>query len=203
MHYIKSLIPLFSCIAIAFIWIMMINNILEVEGQISTPVAKINASTNNHTQFLTHTDQDLGFRIDYPADWIKQTDQLPDNSAAIFYHPNEENVGVFIRFNQLNREDLHDIATTIKKDKTYRISNFSVNDSTTLGGLPAFKAIGIKFFEPTTPGEHGTSNKMMVIGTVSKNNQEFYGVEYQADRSNFEQYRPIIEQMINSFQIIK
>jgi PsbP len=204
--YIKSLIPLFTSITIAFIWTMIINNILEANGQITTAVTNVNASTNNLTQFLTYTDQDLGFQIDYPADWTKQTDQSSGNYVALFFPPNEQNVGLSVKFNELNREDLNDIASQLKKDKTYRITSFYQNDSTTLSGLPAVKAIGIKFFEPGMTekalGELGTSNKMMVIGTVSKNNQEFYRIEYQADKPTFEQYRPIVEQMIDSFRII-
>jgi hypothetical protein len=74
-----------------------------VDGQTvknATPVAKINSSSINLTQFLTYTDRDLGFQINYPIDWIKQTDQLFDNSAVIFYAPNEAGVGLFIKFNR-------------------------------------------------------------------------------------------------------
>jgi len=191
---------------IAFIWIMMSDNILEVEGQIAAPGSKVNGSTNNLTQFLTYTDEDLGFKINHPADWTKQTDQSSGNYVALFYPPNEQDVGLSVKFNEVNREDLGDIASELKQDKTYRISKFYQNDSTTLGGLPAVKAIGIKFFEPTITekalGDHGTSYKMMVIGTVSKNGQEFYGIEYQAEKSTFEQYRPIVEQMIDSFELL-
>ena len=174
----------------------MSDNILEVEGQIAAPGSKVNGSTNNLTQFLTYTDEDLGFKINHPADWTKQTDQSSGNYVALFYPPNEEGVGASVKFNEVNREDLNDIASQLKKDDTYRINNFYQNDNTTLGGLPAVKAIGIKFFED------GTSKKMMVIGTVSKNGQEFYGIEYQAEKSTFEQYRPIVEQMIDSFELL-
>jgi hypothetical protein len=43
---------------------------------------------------------------------------------------------------------------------------------------------------------------MMVIGTISKSNKAFYGLEYQSEKSTFEQFKPVVEQMINSFQLI-
>jgi hypothetical protein len=83
---------------IGLIGLVSISDFLEVEAQNDIISLNVNSSATNLTRFLTYTDQDLGFRINYPENWNKQTDDLFDTAVVIFYAPNEEGTGLMVKF---------------------------------------------------------------------------------------------------------
>jgi hypothetical protein len=160
---------------------------------------------NKTSEWLLYEDKDLGFSIKYPEDWTKKTDGLPGYTVVYFYAPTVD-VAVQVNFKPLNADqDLSDMARVIKNERSFVITKYYSNETTKLAGLPAIMAIGTEFFDVSETekalGIETSHYKVLSISTVSKLNQASYDIGYFADKSNFDEYQPIAEQMIDSFQI--
>jgi hypothetical protein len=182
---------------------------LESVDEQSETDSNLNSTTNsvNPTDFLKYDDEDLGFSIAYPSDWDVNTKDLTHNMVVVFKPP-EEGATVEIKFFPRDSgKTLTKFSNELKNDDNYKISQFYRNSTTKLGGLPAVRTLGINFNTVSTfedaLGYQSSTDKLLMIWTLDKEKDGFFGVLYRSDKSTFPTYLQSAEQMINSFQINK
>jgi hypothetical protein len=162
-------------------------------------------SSTNQTQFLKYIDEDLGFSIGYPSDWSITTTNLPANEIVVFSSPDADaNVEVKF-FSKKNGETLRSFGNDLKQGKEFKILGFYRNETTTLAGLPAIRLTGLYFNQVNTfeseLGYTSKTDKILMIWTLSKTHDGFFGVMYWTDKSLFPKYHDSVEQIIKSFEL--
>jgi hypothetical protein len=150
------------------------------------------------TDFSTYSSQAFGFTIQYPSNWRVLPSMSPTQVVS-FYSPFENLQDVIPVGVSISRSDyLTNVTlagyTQRNLDILQRVgSNISQSSETTLSGMPAHMVISNNTLVD------GTMN--MVIWTVTNDGMNVYTIAYTATPQDFEQYRPIFDQMVSSFQI--
>ena len=162
-------------------------------------------NNNDSSTFLTYEDPELGLKMQYPSNWIKQQDNLLRHTIVAF---------------QLKQEvfrNTYDFANTTLAEVDLRVYNAPQNEtsaklnidqidtqgdvivshyknsSTTLGVLPALKIINYFFGVPTEKG--------MQVWAFVPNKHVLVELIYIAQPSQYSLYLPIVEKMIDSVKI--
>jgi hypothetical protein len=141
-----------------------------------------------------------------PSDWKESTEDLSLNIVVFFTSP-DDTATVSVKFFPRDGDSLKKMGDGLKADKNYKISQFYRNATTTLAGLPAVRTLGI-YFNPVSIyedalGYQSSTDKLLMVWTLAKEKDGFFGILYRTDKSSFPDFLPDAEQMINSFEILK
>jgi len=154
----------------------------------------------NDTQNMSGTfnDTDIGISLNYPQDWTIDKDSNENYNIASFDSPDKE-VHVDIRvFPAKDYKSIKEYGNKSFKNSTdYTLLQYYRNSTTLLSGKPAIKVVYL-----TTNGLFTTTtSKAMMFATLVPEKKSIFAVVYFADSSNFNDFLPDVNRMINSFKI--
>jgi eukaryotic-like serine/threonine-protein kinase len=165
--------------------------------------------TNTNSNFRTFENIAFGLRMLYPSDWsvteVKSTlsPNASTSAVAFFKAPVEgpsdvyqENVIINMKGPSPDDLTLRDYTenslNTLRNMPNIRLLQSFPN---TLAGLPAYMVV-------YSENSEGIDIQKMQIWTIVDNDTA-YVVTFGAEQTKFSRYLPVVEQMINSIQIIK
>ena len=165
--------------------------------------------TNRNSNFRTFENIAFGLRMLYPSDWsvteVKSTlsPNASTSAVAFFKAPVEGPSDVYqenviINMKGPSPDDLTLRDYTENSLNTFRnMPNIRLLQSfpNTLAGLPAHMVV-------YSENSEGIDIQKMQIWTIVDNDTA-YVVTFGAEQTQFSRYLPVVEQMINSIQIIK
>ena len=188
------------------LYLLMVMPVLLLPSAIITQIAS--AQTNDGI-FLTYQSHTYGFKIQYPSNWEKLEftqgiEEEHRNIVVNFLSPaggasNAFREYLIIEVRNLTSQDTslgQYIDTQIKLRQA--LPNFSLSESTPTsltGGYPAHKII-YTYSNPIV----GITKAMDILTIKS---DKLYFLSYNADAVKYSKYLPIIQKVIDSFQIIK
>jgi hypothetical protein len=144
------------------------------------------------TELQTYTNEDFKFTINYPSDWEPSELDLIKYEIARFT-PTEEPravVGVYIYdAGETNKTLTELINEGIEYSNNPQISKIN----TTLAGLPAVQQVYYQY-------DFGTVKSMETTALTSSG--DLITLHYVTDPGTFDEYFPIVNQMIESFKLI-
>ncbi len=159
-------------------------------------------TTKPTTNFLPYVNSTYG--LQYPSSWDKEengTRQDTETDVVTFSPPAiNSNASLDISIDDISDEKgiaLAQYASSGVSDLKQSLQNFNLVGLTTnsvLAELPAYKSI-------YTNVDQNTIFKDMEIGAIK--GDKAYILTYEAGTNEYDKYLPIIEEMINSFQITK
>ena len=165
---------------------------------------KLTASGQQTTNFLTYQNTTYGIKIQYPSNWDKEengTKQDTETDIVTFFRPaSNSNASLDVTIDDISDEKgipLTQYASDSISDLKQSFKDFKLVGSTTnnvLSGLPAYKSI-------YTYSDEKTIFKDMEIGTIK--GDKAYILTYEAGANDYDNYLPIMQQLINLFQITK
>jgi hypothetical protein len=157
---------------------------------------------------LTYENPDFGISMRYPADWMKQEDNLVNNAIVLFYAPSTENTTeVNVKVVPLGEEEtLENIEEQITNRTGFESTGKTINSSRTiLNGLPAIEITFYEFGQSNMFselfGNEPTTKKGLQIWTLDPETDISYGITYLAPPSKFVEYLPLVRQMVSTLQI--
>jgi hypothetical protein len=152
------------------------------------------------SNFLTYENPTYGIKIQYPADWTVSTNALEAYSGIVgFYSPLQNltdvlpaQVSLSVRTYSQNvsLDEYTNITLAAVKQQGLELSESS---AFTLAGKPGHRII----FSPPINAPI-TLNVMQAWTTID---DKVYLLSYNAEGSEFQNYLPIVRQMLNSLQI--
>jgi hypothetical protein len=161
-------------------------------------------TTKPTTSFLPYVNSTYGIKLQYPSSWDKEengTRQYTETDVVIFSPPAiNSNASLDISIDDISDEKgiaLSQYASDGISDLKQSLKNFKSIGLTTnnvLAGLPAYKSL-------YTYVDGNTIFKDMEIGAIK--GDKAYILTYEAGMSEYDKYLPIIQELINSFQITK
>ena len=169
----------------------------SMSGSWNASGPSINSPLNS--SYLTYNDNDLGFTIQYPSDWTLNKDRTQQYAVIGFDSPNEEAVVDVRIIPKGDYNSIKEYGDEFKVNEDYTLLSYYRNSTTLLDGNPAFKATYLATNKPFL-GDAQTA-KGMFTGTMVPDKKSIYAIAYFANSANFDEYRPVVEKMINSFQI--
>lgn len=163
------------------------------------------ANNNESSTFLTYENPDLGLKMQYPSNWIKQQDNLLLHTIVAFKLEQEKFPNTFDFTNTTLAElDLR-VYNAPQNEPSAKLNIGQVdtlgqvivshykNSTSTLGGLPALKITNY-FFGDVTQEE-------MQVWAFVPNKQVLVELIYIAQPSEYSIYLPIVQKMIDSVKI--
>jgi serine/threonine-protein kinase len=161
-------------------------------------------TTKSTTNFLPYVNSTYGIKLQYPSSWDKEengTRQDAETDVVTFTPPAiNSNASLDISIDDISDEKGISLAQYVSgsiSDLKQSLKSFNLVGLTTnnvLVGLPAYKSI-------YTYVDQNTIFKDMEIGAIK--GDKAYILTYEAGMNEYDKYLPIIQQMINSFQITK
>jgi len=162
-------------------------------------------TSSTTTNFLTYENSTYGIKIQYPSNWNEEqngTKQDTETDIVTFNPPaSNSNASLDITIDDISDEkgiSLAQYAGDSLIDLKQSLKNFKLVGSTTTGnvlsGLPAYKSV-------YTSVDGNTMLKDMETGVIK--DDKAYILTYEAGTNEYDKYLPIIQQLINSFQITK
>lgn len=174
-------------IAIMILWIIFISGCIYHQQQSET------------SDYLIYYNSEYGIKIKYPPNWTKMEQVF--GAIVVFMSPKEnafdnfqENLNIVAESlsTPITLEEYTDVAISQLKQIITDI-NIVETESTTLAGNPAHKIV--------YTGRQGQYIlKWMQIWTI-KNNKA-YVITYTAEENTYSNFLGIVQEMINSFEII-
>lgn len=161
------------------------------------------AQTN--TNFTIYRSPVYGIQLQYPSDWEKQengTTQDTQTDVVTFLSPVvNSNANLDITVDNISDEKgilLTQYANQSIADLKQSLTNLKLIESTSKGvviaGIPAYKTV-------YTSSDGNTILQTMEIGMIK--GDKVYVLTYEAPVQEYSKYLPIIQKMIDSFQITK
>jgi eukaryotic-like serine/threonine-protein kinase len=153
--------------------------------------------------FLTYENSTFGIKLQYPSSWDKEengTRQDTQIDVVTFFPSANSTASLDITIDDISDEkgiSVAQYASDGTTDLKQSLKNFKLVGSTTnnlLAGLPSYKSI-------YSYNDGNTLFKDMEIGGIK--GDKVYVLTYEAGMSEYDRYLPIIQQLINSFQITK
>jgi eukaryotic-like serine/threonine-protein kinase len=161
-------------------------------------------TTKSTTNFLSYVNSTYGIKLQYPSSWDKEengTRQGTETDVVTFSPPAiNSTASLDISIDDISDEKgitLPQYASSGISDLKQSLKSFKLVGSATnsvLAGLPAYKSI-------YTYVDQNTIFKDMEIGAIK--GDKAYVLTYEAGVNEYDKYLPIIQEMINSFQITK
>lgn len=161
-------------------------------------------TTKSTTNFLPYVNSTYGIKVQYPSSWDKEenvTRQDTQTDVVTFYpQATNSNASLDISIDDISDEKgiaLAQYASGGISDLKQSLKNFKLvglSTNNVLSGLPAYKSI-------YTYADQNTIFKDMEIGAIK--GDKAYILTYEAGMNEYEKYLPIIQELINSFQITK
>jgi eukaryotic-like serine/threonine-protein kinase len=156
------------------------------------------------TNFLPYANSTYGIKLQYPSSWDKEengTRQGTETDVVTFSPPAiNSNASLDMTIDDISDEKgiaLAQYASGSISDLKQSVKNFKLvglNTNSVLAGLPAYKSIY------TYVGEN-TIFKDLEIGAIK--GDKAYILTYEAGMNEYDKYLPIIQELINSFQLTK
>lgn len=164
-------------------------------------LAQVKPTTTN---FLPYQNSTYGIKIQYPSDWQKQengTKQDTQTDIVTFYAPaSNTNANLDFSINDISDEkgiSLAQYANNSLTDLKQSLTNFKLiesNGNNHMSGLPAYRIV-------YTSNDAHNVTKTLETGAIKGN--KVYVLAYEAGISEYNKFLPIIQKMIDSFQITK
>jgi hypothetical protein len=161
------------------------------------------------SDFLTFTNPEFGFKVKHPPDWEideEGADDPSDGAGSVvgFYSPPEnrlddyrERIWVSIDTLQRNNMTIEEYSTEVISQQNSTLNNFTLidsdTDSTVLAGHPGYRIVS------TYSLEDERIVKQMEVGTILGN--MVYYVNYYAIENSYDDYLPVIQDVISSLEI--
>jgi hypothetical protein len=156
--------------------------------------------------YSTYNDNDLGFSFQHPSNWRIDTKNTQYYTVAGFIAPeNGANVDIriFPKSDYKSIKEYGDENFKEVDDKT--LLGYYRKSSTLLSGKPAMKAIYLTTNNPSVFedafGYQSSTSKAMMIATMVPEKKSIYAIAYFANSQDFDDFRPVVEKMIDSFKI--
>ena len=190
-------------------------HIMETNSSSSSNHLNNNNTTNS--KFSVYDNNDLGIKISYPSEWKPSLKSSSSNFTFIEFVQNMSNsMGhqqqhtPLSSFITLSIENLSDVTTRTLESLTKQnlalanqtLSNFQLIESnkTTFGDSPANRIV-YTFIDPSTRASSTSQFQSMNIWTIKGDNT--YTLSYSQPTSEYGRYIPIVQRMIESFEIIE
>lgn len=163
--------------------------------------------TNTNNSFLTYLNPTDGIKIQYPSYWRVSQTGLRDNTNIVAFYSPLENLSdtfsehVIVSLTEYSQNmPLNDYSNLV--NSVIRAPGVTVLDSKLISLTDGNPAQTIVFIPPPS-GISSTLLKpeVMLIWTVKAN--KVYTISYNADSPNYSKYLPIVEKMVESFEITK
>jgi hypothetical protein len=161
-------------------------------------------TTKSTTNFLPYVNSTYGIKLQYPSSWDKEengTKQDTETDVVTFSPPAiNSNASLDISIDDISDEKgiaLAQYASSGVSDLKQSLKNFKLvglSTNSVLAGLPAYKSI-------YTNVDQNTIFKDMEIGAIK--GDKAYILTYEAGINEYDKYLPIIQELINSFQVTK
>jgi hypothetical protein len=198
-----------------FTLLMTASSVVVMFGQQQQSFSQLSEQdTNSATQspdFLTYDNATYGITIQYPSNWIVDTTDFPGDPLTQivgFFSPFESRVDTYEERLWIAQEqqsfsedfDLAQYAEQIVSNYNSTLNDFSLDEIDTetarLGNndSPAYRIVYTERLQP-----ENIDLKTLEIGTVIED--KVYVVMYHAETAKYDQYLPIIEEMINSVEL--
>jgi hypothetical protein len=156
------------------------------------------------TNFLPYANSTYGIKLQYPSSWDKEENGTRQGTEidVVTFSPSaiNSNASLDMTIDDISDEKgiaLAQYASGSISDLKQSVKNFKLvglNTNSVLAGLPAYKSIY------TYVGEN-TIFKDMEIGAIK--GDKAYILTYEAGMNEYDKYLPIIQELINSFQLTK
>ena len=161
-------------------------------------------TTKSTTNFLPYVNSTYGIKLQYPSSWDKEengTKQDTETDVVTFSPPAiNSNASLDVTIDSISDEKgialaqyassgVSDLKQSLKSFKLVGLATNSV-----LAGLPAYKSI-------YTYVDGKTIFKDMEIGAIK--GDKVYILTYEAGINEYDKYLPVIQELINSFQVTK
>ncbi|MGC1135831.1 MAG: hypothetical protein WA941_23605 [Nitrososphaeraceae archaeon] len=172
----------------------------------TTTATTTNITAAYATNFLTYEDPDYGWKIQYPSDW--QTEEEKEegeggSNSVSFVSPIESTsdrypetliVSVYPFSQNLSLDEFSGQTFSVIASRT----DFTLiqSDRTTIGDNNNSAQIFVYTYSDPIMGQ----TEAMNIETIS--GEKAYVIEYYAKPETYSQYLPIVQKMINSFELI-
>ena len=148
---------------------------------------------------LTYENPNYNIEIQYPSSWVKDLNVSSPDVVTFYPSAVKSNASLTVTVDDVSDEKgiplaqyASDAADAIKK-KTQDFILFGSTTNNTLAGLPAYKSIY------SYAGDNNTKVQGMEIGAIK--GDKVYIFTYEAGPNEYDKYLPIIQQLIESFQI--
>ncbi|MGB7954422.1 MAG: PsbP-related protein, partial [Candidatus Nitrosopolaris sp.] len=161
-------------------------------------------TTKSTTNFLQYANSTYGIKLQYPSSWDKEengTKQDTETDVVTFSPPAiNSNASLDISIDDISDEKgiaLAQYASSGVSDLKQSLKNFKLvglSTNSVLAGLPAYKSI-------YTYVDQNTIFKDMEIGAIK--GDKVYILTYEAGMNEYDKYLPVIQELINSFQVTK
>jgi hypothetical protein len=159
-------------------------------------------------EWLLYENATHGVRMLYPSTWTQQDNTVGDGSfisVSDFFSPEEADgyfasvtIGIDTMPPSTNLEDnLNETIDSFMQDpniRDFQVLSSSIDDFT-LAGMPAYS-----FESSYTDPEFGPTHAL-IVETIIDN--KGYSIQYYADTPIYERHLPIVEMMIESFEIMQ
>jgi hypothetical protein len=185
---------------------------LSKENQLDYLAFAQNASSSNETQvsdnFLTYENSTYGVKIMYPSGWdyYESGEYGGFLDIAVFQSPLEGrtdlssalfsvSVDTLANKDQSLKEYFDQLIPSVQESMAafnYKILESKVDNGVTVAGRPAYQTI-------STNTQDNMNFKTLEMGTIA--NGKAYIISYDAEEDEYPKHLPMVQQMINSFQI--
>jgi hypothetical protein len=170
-----------------------------------------NNSATSPADFLTYSNATYGVTIQYPSNWTVDNTEFPGDPLTQivgFFAPFESRVDTYAERLWIAQEqqsfsedfDLAQYAEQIVSNYNSTLTDFNLDEIDTetarLGNndSPAYRIVYTERLQPDN-----IDLKTLEIGTVIED--KVYIITYHAETARYDQYLPIIEEMINSIEL--
>ena len=187
-----------------------------METNSSSSSNHLNNNNTTFSKFSIYNNNDLGIKISHPSEWKPSLKRSSSNFTFIEFVQNMSNSTghqqhtPLSSFITLSIENISDVTTPTLDSLTKQnlaianqtLSNFQLIESnkTTFGDSPANRII-YTFIDPSTRASSTSQFQSMNIWTIKGDN--IYTLSYSQPTSEYGRYIPIVQRMIESFEIIK
>jgi hypothetical protein len=200
---------------LSFLTLLMVVSSVAIVAEQQHAFSQLSEQDNNSaTQspgFLTYANATYGITIQYPSNWMVDNTEFPGDpliQIVGFFSPFESRVDTYAERLWIAQEqqsfsedfDLTQYAEQIVSNYNSTLTDFRLNEIDTetarLGNndSPAYRIVYTERLQPDN-----IDLKTLEIGTVLED--RVYIITYHAEAARYDQYLPIIEEMINSIQL--
>jgi hypothetical protein len=213
--FLKQQKKLKSLFQLSFFTLLMVASLVVIPGaqqqSFSQSSEQDTDSATQSTDFLTYDNATYGITIQYPSNWLVDNTDFPGDPLTQivgFFSPLESRIDTYEERLWIAQEqqsfsedfDLEQYAEQIVSNYNSTLIDFSLDEidteTATLGNndSPAYRIVYTERLEP-----EDIDLKTLEIGTVI--GDKVYVVMYHAETARYDQYLPIIEEMINSIEL--
>ena len=161
-------------------------------------VNEVELTLGSLPQFFWYVDDDEGIRILYPSDWRVSDSNLGPSDVIRFFSPEENaelgqsSAAVLIKVSPANGMTLDEFAAQLMEGTPgTRVLDIR---GTELSGLQAYERV---FYE------YGANRTLKVKSVFTLNDDQLYRINYAADIPKYDDYLPMVDEMLKSFEFTK